>query len=348
LPPTETATITPTRPPTLTPTPVFKPIASTTVNRIESVRTLHQGSKALTTLTFSEDGNFLAAADEDRIIKVWNADHGAELTTLEGHGGKITTMAFSPDNQYLLSGGKDKTVNLWVIKDGSLKKSFSFNKIVIYTKFINNGEKFFIGLEDGSIHIFSTESLELAIEYPAIQGGATHMAFIEPENRIVLVSLPLTGVYDNEDPFCGVYSEYQYFFRSGNIGESILKAFISNQNACCGMCLDYSQLAISSDGQYYAMYTDYPSIYNSRGNLTRKFIDTFWAQGAQFMFSTDNNLLFQTDSNTIRCWSASEGKQIRQLTENKSMITAIAISKNGKYMASGDYTGNIVIWSVQP
>jgi WD40 repeat protein len=327
---------------------VYKPISSYTVEDIQDIRTLQQGASPLTTLAFSNDGSLLAAADEGKTIKLWDMGRGNELITLKGHTGKITAMAFSPDNQYLLSGARDKMVILWSVKDGSNIKTFTFGNMVNYVRFIQKGKQIFIGLENGSTHIYSTESQELISEYPAIQGGATHMAYIEPDNRIVLVSLPVTIAYYPDDPYCGVLSVYEYIFRSGEPGETAMYAFISNQNACCGTCLDYSQLAISLDGQYYAMYTDYPSVYNSSGILVRKFIDTFWAQNAQFMFASDNNLLFQTDSNVIRCWSIPEGVQTRQLSVNKAIITAIAISQNGKYMASGDYAGGIVIWSVMP
>jgi WD40 repeat protein len=64
-------------------------------------------------MAFSPDGKRLATAATDATVKVWDAQTGQELLTLEGHGGKVNGVAFSPDGHRLASGAADGTVKIW-------------------------------------------------------------------------------------------------------------------------------------------------------------------------------------------------------------------------------------------
>ena len=46
-------------------------------------------------------------------MKVWDADTGKEVLTLQGHKGGVTTVAFSPDGGRLFSVGWDRVVRAW-------------------------------------------------------------------------------------------------------------------------------------------------------------------------------------------------------------------------------------------
>jgi WD40 repeat protein len=47
------------------------------------------------------------------MVKVWDAETGQELLTLEGHGGGSNGVAFSPDGQRLAAGTADGTVKIY-------------------------------------------------------------------------------------------------------------------------------------------------------------------------------------------------------------------------------------------
>ena len=63
----------------------------------------------------------VATGCRDRIIRLWNAETGAELGTLRGHGIWVTARFFSPDGKKLVSGagahplvpGRRSEVRLW-------------------------------------------------------------------------------------------------------------------------------------------------------------------------------------------------------------------------------------------
>jgi WD40 repeat protein/serine/threonine protein kinase len=71
------------------------------------------GKGRLKTLAISPDGQWLASGGFDQTIHLWNLPARTEARQLEGHRGAVYTLAFSPDSQRLASGGHDGTVRFW-------------------------------------------------------------------------------------------------------------------------------------------------------------------------------------------------------------------------------------------
>jgi WD40 repeat protein len=46
-------------------------------------------------------------------VRLWDAESGEALRTLEGHTSFVNSVAFAPDGQTLASGSRDDTVRLW-------------------------------------------------------------------------------------------------------------------------------------------------------------------------------------------------------------------------------------------
>jgi WD40 repeat protein len=65
------------------------------------------------TIAFSPDGRTLAAAGEDRTVRLWQFATGQPLMTLRGHQDAIYSAAFSPNSRVLATGCHDGTVRLW-------------------------------------------------------------------------------------------------------------------------------------------------------------------------------------------------------------------------------------------
>jgi WD40 repeat protein len=80
-------------------------------------------SEPVNHLAFSPEGQRLAAAGRDGMVRVWDVSGGSSevttpLLTLQGHGGPVRSVAFSPDGQRLASGGMDETVRVWDVAAG--------------------------------------------------------------------------------------------------------------------------------------------------------------------------------------------------------------------------------------
>src|SRR5262249_8623799 len=78
---------------------------------------------AIGTVTFSPDGNLIAAAAWDmgkgeKTAYVWEANTGAIKWRLRGHTDVVTWVAFSRDGRYLVTGSGDNTARIWEASTG--------------------------------------------------------------------------------------------------------------------------------------------------------------------------------------------------------------------------------------
>lgn len=102
---------------------------------------------AIRGITFSSDGKMLASASLDKTARIWNAESGALLKTIEPKGliqfapdGKtynneyklpVLAVAFSPDGKQLATGGADRLVQLWDVASGEHVRSFLGHRMTV-------------------------------------------------------------------------------------------------------------------------------------------------------------------------------------------------------------------------
>lgn len=64
----------------------------------------------------SSDGQLLATAGGDHLVKIWDIATQAEKARLEGHVAQVLTVSFDSTGTQLLSGGADQQLKVWDVK----------------------------------------------------------------------------------------------------------------------------------------------------------------------------------------------------------------------------------------
>ncbi|MEE1119871.1 MAG: hypothetical protein U0K90_08055, partial [Bacteroidales bacterium] len=62
------------------------------------------------------DGKRIISGSNDNTIKIWDANTGQCLQTLEGHSWNVRSVAYSPDATKINSGSGDGTIKIWGVK----------------------------------------------------------------------------------------------------------------------------------------------------------------------------------------------------------------------------------------
>ena len=83
----------------------------------------------LNRVRWSPDGRWLATANDDSIVRIWDARTGASTIALFGHTGAVSDADWRRDSTHLVTGSEDGTARLWRIADGGAEEVLSLSGI---------------------------------------------------------------------------------------------------------------------------------------------------------------------------------------------------------------------------
>jgi WD40 repeat protein len=78
----------------------------------------------VTGCAFSPNGKLIVSASGDSTLRVWDAQSGETLRTLEGHSNWVNGCAFSPDGRLIVSASSNGTLRVWDAQSGECKATF--------------------------------------------------------------------------------------------------------------------------------------------------------------------------------------------------------------------------------
>ncbi len=83
-------------------------------------------------LALSADGQTLATAGSDNLVKIWDVESGQELRVLRGHTAGISHLVFSADGRTVASVAGGHTVRVWSIRGSEEKDVLLHRGLVVY------------------------------------------------------------------------------------------------------------------------------------------------------------------------------------------------------------------------
>jgi WD40 repeat protein/TolB-like protein len=304
------------------------------VERFRDIRILADSSGPYNPpIAFSPDGRRLVGSVSGG-IKIWNVETGALINTISSGSATLgtTSIVFSPDGRRFATGGRSSSsmIRIWDSETGAYRECSERHsgeiKSVIYSP-------------DGR-YIASANATQIKI-WDANNGQV--LRIIEAHKGI----LPLRQI---------VYSPDGRFIASGSEDRTIKIWDTTNGNEVSRIDAgsDVRALAYSPDGLKIASAVHAGSkiiIWSTRGQNLMTFSGhsgtiqgiTFSPNGLQLISAGDG---VHTGTYDLKIWNMENGWEVSNLS-SQAPLRELAISSDGKYLATSSAANGIHIWGVE-
>jgi len=132
-------------------------------------------------VAYHPDGQHLAAAYNDRSVRIWDIRNQKAVQSLQGHDAMVNRVAFRPDGQYLASAGEDGLVILWDTTAGRAvtmaRKIVAHRDAVNSLEFSPDGSLLATASRDGTVKLWNATSGQPVGIMRARQGEVFAVAF---------------------------------------------------------------------------------------------------------------------------------------------------------------------------
>lgn len=306
---------------------------------------LQQGSNS--SATISRDGRFVALGTEQGTIHLLDVTDGKKRRRLNGHKRAVSCVAFSPDGNRLVSGGWDDTARVWEVATGKQLTQFAGHRSwVECVTFSSDGRTIASGGQDYLVRLWDAST------------GKDFHAFNAHDFWVMAMDLSADGKTLVTAGWDGTIRMWD-----ATTGRQLLRIQAQQDRVVA--------LALSTDGKLLA--TAGVSIAEAQrritkrtillwdmktGNQIRQFGDDHQPVGFNSLaFSPHGRLLLSAGEKdkTIHVWDVATGNELRQFehhAEGLNEITCIALSSDGKVMATagsknGFGNGEIYLWNFE-
>ncbi len=328
---------------------------------VTSEETLLGHDGPLRALAWTKDGKRLASGGEDRIIRVWDAETGRCLQTLIGHSGGVFDVAFSPDGKLLASASDDATVRLWEVDSGQERHVLRGHILPVYAvTFHPDGTKVATAGGDTVIKFWDTTS---GAELFTLQGHDAPIGRLQfdaegkklascgvirgtivwdletraisdrlkPSGDVVFTPDLATGMFAFPTGEFGFVEMKTHAIDQGDLGLEEVHAFDINNEA------RIAAVAASDDAIHVIDRGTSSTLVTHRGHIgpTRRVL----------LRADARKLASAGDDGSVRIWNVpNPNVPVPYSGHHEHVASAIAFSKDGELLVSGDYLGSIAVW----
>jgi WD40 repeat protein/DNA-binding SARP family transcriptional activator len=275
-------------------------------------------------LAFSADGTILASAGTDRAIRLWDVgSRREELAPLDGHTGPVVRLAWSPRGKLLASASNDGTVRLW-----DLAAPSASSRVLVHED--NEIPELAVGTGvlasatvKGRIRVWDLVRHRVLNEWAARQDGIWPIAISADGRTFASAEGNVVGLFDVTP--------------SG--------AFVSRGELPAGRP---AGLALSHDGAILAVLDGSGQDVQLWDLRTQRRLGLrlaeFYGQVTGAAFSRDGRTLAAATSSGVQFWSVRDQRVGRTLHSNAFDLIGVALSDDGKVLASIGDDAAVRIW----
>jgi WD40 repeat protein/serine/threonine protein kinase len=287
------------------------------------VQTLQGHTDSVYSVAFSPDGQRLASASGDHMVKLWEVATGKELLSLQGHTGPVRSVAFSPDGQHLASGSSDRTVKLWKTASGAeLLTLKGHTSVVNSVAFSPDGRHLASGSSDRTVKLWKTANGKELFTLQVDTSNINSVAFSPDGQRLA------SGSQDGIVKLWEVASGTEHHTLKGHTHFVYSVAFSP----------DGQRLASASSDRTVKLW----EVASGKELRTLKGNNSSFSSVA---FSPDGQRLASASfDRTVTLWEVATGKELCVLKAHTGGVPCVAFSPDGQRLVSGSTDQTVKLW----
>ena len=287
---------------------------------------LGQGQMVVST-AFSPDGNRVAGIEKDGKTTIWDTNTGKLLAQMPGatqvkDAVGVQRIAFSPDGRNVATGDA-QFVKIWDGSSGQLIGTLTGHSDDVWAvAYSPDGAWIASSGVDGTVRFWDAESGRPGQVLTEFVGPVETLAFSPDSKQLAASSDDLTmKLWDVQSG--------ALLFSWGNFNDEFGVTF-------------------SPDGKN--LVTGSPEGVNFWDTTSASNLPLLTIPGGVDMvrFSPDGNLRATINGSVVRLWDAATGRELYTLSGHSGWVMDIAISPDGKKLASASMDGTVKIWSLEP
>jgi WD40 repeat protein len=290
--------------------------------------TFKQSFGIVNALSFSPDGQFLAAGDFNGEIRLWRLVDGQRVLTCWRHDGWVSSIAFHPSGAELASAGDDRVIKLWDAQTGALLKTFQGHTAPINkVGFSPDGTTLISVSDDCTIRLWDVKT-----HHPiaVLLGHTAPIKALDIDESGVFVTAgydQTIKVWDLETTEC-------------------LKSWIGHHHNIWAVVIHVAshvpdRTIIASGDEKGDIY-----VWDGETDQPIQCLQQHSGQIRALTFSPDHTLLASAShDHTLRLWSM-QGEQANSIVcEHHEPVRAVAFNPNGRLIASSSEERVIKLWN---